>query len=166
MGARFTAWVEADPVQCERLRAMLPRLNVIECAVAEAEGIAIFNTFTISGCNSILEQAEQEQNVLPVGKMMVPTRTIDNLIKDWPFNNYEMLVLDIQGAELRALKGATEFLKAPDLKYIYTECYNEPKYYKGACTAAEIVEYLAPFGFELASVDPENDVANNYLFKR
>jgi FkbM family methyltransferase len=52
------------------------------------------------------------------------------------------LNLDIQGAELRALKGATQTLKGID--YIYTEVNTEPLY-EDCCLMSEIDTYLQDF---------------------
>jgi hypothetical protein len=57
-----------------------------------------------------------------------------------PFN---FINLDIQGAELKALKGMEEYLHQID--YIYTEV-NSDYVYEGCALIGEIDEYLQKFG--------------------
>ena len=60
-------------------------------------------------------------------------------------NNYDTLNIDVQGAELKVLKGTGDILN--DIKYIYTEV-NTGEVYKGCALLPEIDEYLAGYGFE------------------
>ena len=53
------------------------------------------------------------------------------------------LNFDIQGAELKALKGMEEYL--PSVDYLYTEV-NSDYVYKGCALIGELDEYLKPFG--------------------
>ena len=56
---------------------------------------------------------------------------------------YNFLNFDIQGAELKALKGMEEHLSAVD--YLYTEV-NSDYVYKGCALIGELDEYLQRFG--------------------
>jgi FkbM family methyltransferase len=58
-----------------------------------------------------------------------------------PFN---FINLDIQGSELKALKGLGEYLHNVD--YIYTEV-NKEELYKGCCLLEELDEYLNKYSF-------------------
>ena len=58
--------------------------------------------------------------------------------------DYNFLNLDIQGAELKALKGMEEYLDKVD--YIYTEV-NEDYVYKGCALVSELDEFLGKYGF-------------------
>jgi hypothetical protein len=60
---------------------------------------------------------------------------------DIPFN---LINLDIQGAELKALKGMEEYL--PKIDYIYTEV-NADYVYEECNLIGEIDDYLKTFGF-------------------
>lgn len=59
--------------------------------------------------------------------------------------NYNLLMMDVQGAEGLVLKGATETLKHIDI--IYTEV-NRGQTYEGNMEIDEMDEFLQPFGFE------------------
>ena len=69
------------------------------------------------------------------------------MLTDFIYNydiSYNFLNLDIQGAELKALKGMEEYLSKVD--YIYTEVNSEYVYEKCAIVN-EIDSYLMAFGF-------------------
>ena len=72
--------------------------------------------------------------------------TETKLLKDVICNydiSYNFLNLDIQGAELKALKGMEEYLNSVD--YIYSEV-NSDYVYKNCALVKEIDEYLLKFG--------------------
>lgn len=73
------------------------------------------------------------------------TRTIDNIIEhfDPPFGAlFNFLNMDIQGAELKALQGASQLI--PQLDYIMCEV-NKEEVYKGCAKVWEIDEFLTDF---------------------
>jgi hypothetical protein len=59
--------------------------------------------------------------------------------------DYNFLNFDIQGAELRALKGMEEYL--PKVDYVYIEV-NSDYVYKDCSLIGEVDEYLLKFGLE------------------
>lgn len=60
----------------------------------------------------------------------------------------DFLNLDVQGAELKVLKGFGDlFSSYPNIKGIYTEV-NFEEVYIGAPNVSELDDYLAPFGFQ------------------
>lgn len=61
------------------------------------------------------------------------------------FDGYDFVNMDIQGAELKALKGMNMIM--PHIKAFYLEV-NEKELYKGCALIGEIDEYLNQFGFE------------------
>lgn len=79
-------------------------------------------------------------------KRTLKTSRIDTLFKkyNWPDEKYNFWNLDIQGAELLALKGAGQCLKNVDV--IYVEI-NTEQVYKGCPHVTEIDSYLASYGF-------------------
>jgi FkbM family methyltransferase len=72
------------------------------------------------------------------------TITIDTLLKDIP-NDINFVNMDIQGAELKALKGMTQLLNT--CQYLYLEVNNEDLY-KGCARIQEIDHFVGHFGFE------------------
>ena len=77
----------------------------------------------------------------------VKSKRIDTLIKENSINikDHDFVNIDIQGAELLALKGFGEYLQS--VKYIYTEV-NTNFLYKNCCLINEIDEFLSQFNFQ------------------
>lgn len=74
--------------------------------------------------------------------IILKTRRLDTLIPE--YRDYDMIVMDIQGAELLALKGMGDMLN--HFKYAYLEV-NEKPLYKGCALVGQIDNYLGGFGF-------------------
>ena len=142
-------WVEAitDKVNKAKNRG-IP--NVYSAVITDEDDKEI--TFNVSNnveSSSILEfgtHSKEHPNIHYIGKYLCQTITIDTFIKR---NNIDISKLDfwnfdIQGAELMALKGASESLKYA--KAIYLEV-NVDEVYKGCAKMSEIDEYLSKYGF-------------------
>ena len=78
--------------------------------------------------------------------------------------NYNFLNLDIQGVELKALKGMEEYLNKVD--YIYTEV-NSVYVYKDCCIVTELDDYLKNFGlYRVETKWYDNDNWGDALYVR
>ena len=75
----------------------------------------------------------------------------------------DLLVMDIQGAELEALKGAGDLLC--DIEAIITEGQTKP-IYEGVGLIDEIAAHLRGYGFVLSAAIQSNDWFGDYLFVR
>ena len=74
------------------------------------------------------------------------TITVDSLLKKLKVKKkYDALVMDIQGAELLALKGSINLLK--DVTYVKTEVADFQAYENG-CQLVELEQFLSEFGFK------------------
>lgn len=125
------------------------RATVFNYACGETAGKFIMNVAHANQgqSNSLLSphlHLNQHPEVVFNDTEEVDVITLDslNLFKDKaPFN---MLMMDVQGAEGLVLKGATETLKQIDI--IYTEC-NRDQTYEGNMLIEEMDAFLKPFGF-------------------
>lgn len=100
--------------------------------------------------SSILELGThliEHPHVTEIGRKKVKTLTLNTLYDQHciPYDRYDFLNIDIQGAELKALQGATKIL--PHLKAIYAEV-NERELYKGCALMPEIDDFLKQYGFK------------------
>ena len=119
------------------------------------------------GCSSLLKPRGAMQS-WEKGTISVKTMTLDTLIRDndLDFKDFDMLELDVQGAELMVLRGATEFLK--HVKYVYSEVTFHSPDYEGNPLFDDISEYLAEFGFVHTGTKFYDGVSNwaDALFER
>ena len=141
-------WVEANPEIAARIQAIgVP--DVHQALVSDTDGEQVDFSITNNGqSSSMLELAEhkwEHPDVVEVARIPLATTTIHSLLNrvapDFRFN---FINLDIQGAELKALRGmGDERMAAVD--YVYTEV-NERELYRGCALIGEIDAFLLARG--------------------
>jgi hypothetical protein len=91
--------------------------------------------------------AIEHPHVFEIERRRLKSITLNTLFErnNIPRDRYDFINIDIQGAELKALKGAARIL--PHIKAIYAEV-NEKMLYEGAGLLPELDEYLATFNFK------------------
>ncbi len=138
-------WVEAMPEKVLQNRTKYSDLLIHNAVVSDVEEDVKFYISNNGQSSSMLE--------LGLHKLFYPSikythffETRTKLLKDFISNyniKYNFLNFDIQGAELKALKGMEPYLSSVD--YIYTEV-NADYVYKDCAIITEIDEYLIQFG--------------------
>lgn len=81
----------------------------------------------------------------PAGTVEVEVTRLDDLMAEHGLEGYNLLVLDIQGFELQALRGSERALAQAD--YVISEV-SAVELYKGGCLVGEVDEFLRARGFE------------------
>jgi len=146
-------WVEAQSKLAKKLKSRLkPGENTVFHAAAwDISGIEIELKITNNSQSTSLLEFGTHQQDYPDVKVTeiekVVTTRIDLLLND--SFKFEFVNLDIQGAELRALKGMGNLLN--QVNYIYTEI-NKQEVYVGCATIEEIENYLETAGFRKVSI--------------
>lgn len=138
-------WVEAMPDKVEISKSRYPNLLIENAVVSDIEETVKFNVSNNGQSSSILEfglHSTFHPYVHYVTSFQAQTQLLKNIICKYDIE-YNFLNFDIQGAELKALKGMEEYLNKVD--YIYTEV-NCDYVYKGCAIVDEIDEYLKQFG--------------------
>lgn len=129
-------WIEADRMVMPALRANLEPYDghhPINAAVSSECGIATFHRANNEQSSSILPlgtHAQEHPEVVYVAEMQIPVTTVDTLRKRDMIGAASFLNLDVQGAELKVLRGAHEYLMG--VRWIYTEVSDEHLYVGGA----------------------------------
>jgi FkbM family methyltransferase len=143
-------WVDALSFKVEQSIARgIP--NVYHAVITDKDDEdVVFNVANNIQSSSILEfgtHAIEHPQVVFVDKIHLKSITIDTFFKrnNLDASKYDFWNFDIQGAELLALKGATETIK--HAKVLYLEV-NSKELYKDCALINEIDEYLAPLGFK------------------
>lgn len=153
MGAQKVLFVEANPAVFERLQANLtgmPDVLSVNCAIGDRNGTVDLHVTSFDQSSSIL-QLKRHQEIYPhiteTHQITVESKTLDTLLQEQELNpsDFNILNIDIQGAELLALQGATNWLKCVDL--INTEV-NYEELYEGCALIDQLDEFLERHGFQ------------------
>ncbi|MBD2209701.1 FkbM family methyltransferase [Nostoc linckia FACHB-104] len=150
--------IEPQPSLCTKLKNRFKNSKIIvyECAVAESERIQEMEVLNWDYSSSLLEVRRDIDNVntlldLEVNKKIeCQVKTLDKILQEieW-YEPIDLLKLDVQGAELMALKGAEKTLR--QTKMIFTEV-SFSQLYEGAPVFQEIYDYLHGKGFKLLTI--------------
>ena len=169
--AKSVIWVEANPKMFQSLKENLVTFKKQKplCALLgdEDKKIVDFNlSSNDSASSSIFEYGELsigEKTLWPhrkfkmVKKIKLKMRTLDSLMDEYKIDisKYNHWVMDLQGAELLALIGATESIKS--CRSIYIEI-SKGNVYKGGAQWDEIVAFLKKHNFTAAWLPKHNHV--------
>ena len=119
---------------------------VVNSAIDQTCGIRALHNTVVDGNSSFFEVSAQQRSCLGhedktrvKASLEVPTTTLDRLVADCQLERIDILKLDIQGAELLALKGAEALLSGRRVRAVYCEVLFAP-IYDGQCQFHEVAE--------------------------
>jgi FkbM family methyltransferase len=138
-------WIEAMPDKVAFCKARFPNVLIENAVVSDAVEKVQFNVSNNGQSSSILEfglHSTFHPGVRYVSRFDAETQLLKHILPKYDLS-YNFVNLDIQGVELKALKGMGAYLHNVD--YIYTEV-NSDYVYKGCALIAEIDAYLLAFG--------------------
>lgn len=143
-------WIEGNPDIVKKTRSRYPDVKLIEAIVSDIDDkVVTFNVSNNGQSSSILELGVHKRyhpTIYYVNKFEGKTRTVKSLYDEHkiPYDFANFLNIDIQGAELLALKGMGNLLEHFD--YLYLEV-NADYLYVNCALVDEIDKYLLNFGF-------------------
>ncbi|PSB44138.1 hypothetical protein C7B67_22965 [filamentous cyanobacterium Phorm 6] len=162
MGVPKVLFIEANPSVFERLKqniAGLPNVWAANCAVSNENGTVNLRVNSHDMSSSILP-LKLHKDIYPgmveVNQVTVISKTLDSLMQQSQFtsSDFNMINIDIQGAELLAFQGAVETLKYIDA--IITEV-NREELYEGCALIDQIDDFLSSYGFvRVAMANPSH----------
>lgn len=162
MGVEKILFIEANPVVFERLQANMAayaNVQAVNCAISDRNGTIDLRVTSFDQSSSILP-LKHHQDIYPsiteTHQVTVQSRTIDTLLQELELNpsDFNILNIDIQGAELLALQGATNWLKYVEV--MNTEV-NYEELYEGCALIDQIDEFLKTPGFDrVATTTPSH----------
>jgi len=138
-------WIEALSGKVDFCKQKFPNLLIENAIVSDTIETVRFNVANNFQSSSMLEfglHSKFHPHVHYVTCFEGETKLLKDIIGNYDIS-YNFLNLDIQGAELKALKGMESYLDKVD--YIYTEV-NSDYVYKECALITEIDEYLLQFG--------------------
>jgi len=156
-GVKRVLWVEANPAIIDEVieeEAITGHHKLIQGLVSDVGGKKVeFHIANNGESSSMLHfgtHRSRHKKVLWSGHIHLVTTTVDTICHTHSIIP-DVLCMDIQGAELLALKGATAQLTGPTLRHIYLEV-NFEHLYRGCPLMDELTDFLAPHGFKQVSV--------------
>jgi len=164
--------IEANPGLVERLRSMaatLAGVTVAHCAINDADGPIDLHVASVDEASSLLP-LKLHQDIYPdiveTDVITVPGLRLDQLMETLALAtaDFNILCVDIQGAELRALRGATRTLEAIDA---LTVEINFDELYDGCAQVEDIDTFLGDRGFDrVATMTPFHPTWGDALYVR
>jgi FkbM family methyltransferase len=143
-----TIWVEAQPDLIPEIQSLvigtddLVLHGVAWSVSGEKREFNIASNGQSSSLYGMTKHRDYYPGIAEMGSIEVTTTRLDDLVPEG--SRFDFVNLDIQGAELDALKGLGELLAEVD--WIYSEV-NREELYAGIPLVAELDAYLRSFGF-------------------
>jgi len=138
-------WIEALPEKVKLCKNKYPGINIENAIVSDKVENVIFKVSNNGQSSSILEfglHSHYHPHVHYITAFERQTCLLKDILPKYNIN-YNFLNFDIQGDELKALKGMEKYLHNVD--YLYTEV-NSDYVYKDCALVNELDEYLKEFG--------------------
>jgi len=138
-------WIEAIPEKVKLCKSKYPEINIENAIVSDKIEDIVFKISNNGQSSSILDfglHSHYHPYVHYVTEFTATTSLLKDILPKYDIN-YNFLNFDIQGAELKALKGMDEYLD--NVSYLYTEV-NSNYVYKDCALIDELDEYLKKFG--------------------
>lgn len=158
-GLKACVLVEPLPncVQVLRSATSLAGAQIFDCAVGESAGSVTFNLYPDAPYVSSMLTLDRSIEGLDefagaaATPLEVQLRTLDDIAAEAGLGEIDLLKIDVQGAELSALRGASTVLGKT--RYVYLEVSFRPLY-EGSCVFAEVYAALTAAGFKLIDLEP------------
>lgn len=152
-GVTDLLWVEAIPHLAEYLTNTLPKTDrVVQAVLSNVSNQNVsFNIASNRGMSSSVfdfkHHKTQYPNIYMEGQISLTTKTLDDIFESHqiPLDKYSVMIMDLQGSELRALQGASSII--PHICAIVAEV-SCVELYEGAPLEPDIDSFLYDHGFE------------------
>jgi FkbM family methyltransferase len=150
IGDNDTLWIEAIGEIVAYVKKINENINIVQAVITDKDdeelSFMITNNKESSSIFNFGTHAIEHPHVFEIERRRLKSITLNTLFErnNIPHDRFDFINIDIQGAELKALKGAVCIL--PHIKAIYAEV-NEKMLYEGAGLLPELDEYLATFNF-------------------
>jgi FkbM family methyltransferase len=148
-------WIEALPFKCEELRVFFadkPKHRVLHALAWGVSGVSmkfkITNRTASSSVFDLGEHANFYKDIHVMETLEILSKRLDEVISQT--ENFDFLVLDVQGAELEVIKGMGDLLAK--VKWIFLEV-SKKELYQGGVLEDEIDFYLRNRGFRRRFVE-------------
>lgn len=153
--------IEANPEVCQRLRKRCQgkaKFVVANNAISDRAGPVPLHVMSFDGCSSLLKPAtllEHYGQICEEKVVDVAGITLDALLAELELepSRFNFLTVEIQGAELLALRGAVQAL--PHMDFLSVKV-NFENVYEGCAQIEAIDDFAAEFGFRRVNTRSEH----------
>ena len=126
-------------------------IRTYQLAITDKVGKTNLQVNTDLSCNSLFPRPQQDTKYYPhnaenIGEIQVETTSIDQFCDREQISRIDILKLDVEGAEMKTLKGAQTKLSEQAIDLIYTEVMFVP-HYEGGCLFHELSSYLDEYDY-------------------
>lgn len=156
---RNVTWVEANPELMPTLDKAVMRFGhkTVNALVSDKDGeettFHVTNNYMSSSILELGTHKKTSPDVHYTHDLKLRTMTMDTLVREFVDHEFNFLNMDLQGAEVLALKGGPETIQK--LTYVYTEV-NTGYVYKGCGLLQEIDAILKDFDRVETCMTPHN----------
>lgn len=147
-------WFEADPGKAETIRDTLKtfaKQHVIQALLSDTDSVSVpFHISSNDGASSSMFELADHKKIWPtvdmVGAIALKSHRFDTLARDQKIDlsHYDTLVMDVQGAELKVLKGFGDALRPFKRLQLEAADFNA---YEGGTTVDELIGFCRAAGF-------------------
>ena len=163
--------IEPLPQSMEELRNKVesyPHITVVEKAITNFNGTASFTITNNLWSSSLLPLSLHKiefPSIKKVKEIKVVCSKLDTLLQELVLrpSDFNLLYVDVQGAELLVLKGATEALT--HIEAIHIEA-NYKEMYKGCVLEPDLTKFLQDKGFKKMETSIRKFQQNNIFYAR
>jgi FkbM family methyltransferase len=141
-------WVEAMEGKVALCKQRIPGVQIEQAVASDCAEEVTFNIANNGQSSSMLEfglHSTFHPHVHFVASVKAQTCRLEDVLAKYPALHFNFLNFDIQGAELKALKGMEAYL--PKVDYVYAEV-NSDYVYKDCALVGELDEFLGRFGLK------------------
>lgn len=143
-------WAEANPFVFPRLLDRISKFQnqtAINLMIGEAdEECAFFITDNevSSSALPLTDIGELEWGILSKDPIKVDSRSLDSISTEFKIESYDFWVIDVQGLEMKVLRGGAKSLKKA--RFLLVEC-SLKNFYKDSSLYLEVKEFLGNIGY-------------------
>lgn len=128
-------------------------ISVYNLAFSDEEGKSVLYINADPSCNSLFSRPESgfkyySENSTNISQVEVKTSTLDCFCDRTGVTAIDILKLDVEGAEIKVLRGASKKLEGKQIKLIYSEVMFTP-HYEGGCLFHEVSVFLSQYNYSL-----------------
>lgn len=160
-------WVEAIPEICERCKHFFPYSTILNEAVSDGEYDVEFMISSNNGESSSIFGFKDHSDIYPsvkeAGRIKMRTISLPNMMTKYNLdvNKYDFLVMDIQGAEMHALRGMEDMINK--FKFVVLEV-SIFELYESQGTFNDILDFMKKYGFSLIDLEMHAEGWGDALF--